>query len=211
LGVVALIELIQQGQPEAAFALLEQNPELADETGEDGVSAAMLALYFGQRELADQIISNKAEMTVHEAAAFGRIVHLEKLLTDDNKESFSPDGFQPLHLAAFFGRPDALKVLLGSRVVLDSLSQNGLGVAPLHSALSNDHENIARELVFEGADVNLASTSGWTPLHYAAHLGNRPLALFLKEHGAEPKPGPEGKLPRDIAEEKGHLELAEVL
>ncbi len=208
---MALIELIQQGQPEAAFALLEQNPELADGVGEDGVSAAMLALYFGQRELADQIISNKSAMTVHEAAAFGRIVHLEKLLTDENKESLSPDGFQPLHLAAYFGRPEAVKVLLGCRVVLDALSENGLGIAPLHSALSNGHENIARELVFEGADVNLASKSGWTPLHYAASLGNRPLALFLKEHGAEPKPGPEGKFPRDIAAEKGHQELVDVL
>ena len=208
---MALIDLIQQGQPEAAFALLEQNPDLSDEVGEDGVSAAMMALYFGQRELAEQIISLKSELTVHEAAAFGRIVHLEKLLTDENKETFSPDGFQPLHFAAYFGRPDALKVLLGSRVELNTISKNGLGVAPLHSALANGHENIARELVFEGADVNLAAVSGWTPLHYAASSGNRPLVLFLKEHGAEPKPGPEGKFPRDMAVEKGHQELVEVL
>ena len=208
---MALIELIQQGQPEAAFALLEHNPELADEVGEDGVSSAMIALYFGQRELAEHIASNKSSLSVHEAAAFGRIVHLEKLLTDDNKESFSPDGFQPLHLAAYFGRQEAIKVLLGCRVGLDTMSKNGLGVAPLHSALSNDNETIARELVFEGADVNLASQAGWTPLHYAASLGNRPLALFLKEHGAEPKPGRDGKSPRDVAIEKGHLELVEVL
>lgn len=208
---MALIELIQQGQPEAAFALLEQNPDLAEEVGADGISAAMLALYFGQRELGDHIVSNKTTMTVHEAAAFGRIVHLEKLLTDETKESFSPDGFQPLHLAAYFGRQEAVKVLLGSRVVLDTLSSNSLGVAPLHSALSNGNEAIARELVYEGADVNLASKSSWTPLHYAASLGNRPLVLFLKEHGAEPKPGPDGKFPRELAEEKGYLELVEVL
>ena len=208
---MALIELIQQGQPEAAFALLEQNPEIADEVGPDGVGAAMLALYFGQRELAENIVTHKSSMTVHEAAAFGRIVHLEKLLTDENKESFSPDGFQPLHLAAFFGRQDALKVLLSSRVSLDTISQNSLGVAPLHSALANDHETIARELVYEGADVNLASNSGWTALHYAANLGNRPLALFLKEHGAEAQAGPEGKFPRDLAVEKGHSDLVEVL
>ena len=208
---MALIELIQQGQPEAAFALLEHNPEIADEVGEDGVSAAMMALYFGQKDLAEQIASHKSELTVHEAAAFGRIVHLEKLLTDENKESFSPDGFQPLHLAAFFGRQDAVRVLLGSRVDLDTLSKNALGVAPVHSALANDNETVARELVYEGADVNLASSAGWTPLHYAANLGNRPLALFLKEHGAEPKAGPEGKFPKDLAEEKGHYELVEVL
>ncbi|MBI1331569.1 MAG: ankyrin repeat domain-containing protein [Armatimonadetes bacterium] len=208
---MALIELIQQGQPEAAFALLEQNPELADEVGADGVSAAMLALYYGMRDLADQISSQKSSLSIFEAAAFGRIVALEKGLTDANKESFSSDGFQPLHLAAFFGRQEALKVLLASRVKLDTLSDNGLGVAPLHSALANGHESIARELVYEGADVNLASKSDWTPLHYAAHLGNKPLALFLKEHGAIPRPGPEGKTPKDVALEKGFSEVAEVL
>lgn len=211
IGYVALIELIQQGQPEAAFALLEQNPELADEIGSDGVSAAMLALYFGQRDLADHIASHKSSLTVFESAAFGRNVELEKALSNENKSSFSPDGFQPLHLAAFFGRQEAVRILLSNRVSLDTLSENGLGVAPLHSALANGHENVARELVFEGADVNLASKSEWTPLHYAANLGNKPLALFLKEHGAVSRPGPEGKTPKDMAEEKGFSELAEVL
>lgn len=208
---MALIELIQQGQAEAAFSLLEQNPQLADEVGQDGVSAAMWALYYGNRDLAEAIVSQKSSLSIYEAAAFGRIVELEKGLTDQNKTSFSPDGFQPLHLAAFFGREEALKILIGSRVDLDTLSQNGLGVAPLHSALANGHETIARELVFEGADVNLASKSGWTPLHYAAHLGNKPLALFLKEHGATPQAGPDGKSPRDMASEEGHPEVAEVL
>lgn len=211
IGYVALIELIQQGQPEAAFALLEQNPELADEIGSDGVSAAMLALYFGQRDLADYIASHKSSLSVFESAAFGRNVELEKALSNENKSSFSPDGFQPLHLAAFFGRQEAVRILLSNRVSLDTLSENGLGVAPLHSALANGHENVARELVFEGADVNLASKSEWTPLHYAANLGNKPLTLFLKEHGAVSRPGPEGKTPKDMAEEKGFSELAEVL
>lgn len=208
---MALIELIRQGQPEAAFSLLEQNPELADEVGEDGASAALLALYYDQRDLADAIIAQKSALTIFEAAAFGRTVELEKALTDENKESFSSDGFQPLHLAAFFGRQEALKMLLGRRVGLNTISQNGFGVAPLHSALANGHESIARELVYEGADVNLAGQSGWTPLHYAAHLGNRPLALFLKEHGAVSQPGPDGKSPKDLAEEEGHRDVAEVL
>ena len=208
---MALIELIRQGQPEAAFSLLEQNPELADEIGEDGTSAALVALFYGQRELAEAIAAQKSSFTIFEAAAFGRTVELDKALTEDNKESFSADGFQPLHLAAFFGRQEALKMLLGRRVGLNTISQNSFGVAPLHSALANGHESIARELVYEGADVNLASKSEWTPLHYAAHLGNRPLALFLKEHGAIPLPGPDGKSPKDLAEEEGHRDVAEVL
>jgi ankyrin repeat protein len=93
---------------------------------------------------------------------------------------------------------------------LDWLSENPLGVSPLHSALANKHETIARELVFEGADVNLASRSGLTPLHYAAQQGNRALAQFLIENGATPVPGPEGKTPSDLAEEAGHKDLVEI-
>jgi ankyrin repeat protein len=199
---VGLSELIQQGHTSAAFSLLEQNPGLADEPG-----AALLALYHGQSELAEAIIDQKSALTGFEAAAFGRVSELEGVEVD----SVSEDGWQPLHLAAFFGHLEAVRFLLSKRASLDWLSENPLGVSPLHSALANKHEAIARELVFEGADVNLASRSGWTPLHYAAHQGNRALAQFLIENGATPTPGPEGKFPSDLAEEAGYKDLVEIL
>lgn len=199
---MGLCELIQQGHTSAAFSLLEQNPGLADEPG-----AALLALYHGQNELAEAIVDQKTSLSCFEAAAFGRVSELEGV----DVTSVSNDGWQPLHLAAFFGHLEAVRFLLSKRSSLDWLSNNSLGVSPLHSALANKHEAIARELVFEGADVNLASRSGWTPLHYAAHQGNRALAQFLIENGAIPSPGPEGKTPAELAAAEGHEELVEIL
>lgn len=199
---MSLLALIREGHSEAAFQLLEQNPELASEPG-----VCLEAMYHGFRNLAEAIADNRSSLTPHEAAALGRLDDLPQSgLTD-----YSPDGWQPLHLAAFFGHLDVVKKLIASRVPLNELSQNPLRVAPLHSALANGHEAIARELVFEGADTSLPSGSAWTPLHYAAYQGNRALTQFLLEHGAISKPGPEGKLPSEIAREKGFSEVEALL
>jgi ankyrin repeat protein len=208
---VALIELIVQGHTEAAFSLLEQNPELANEADPDHLSAAMIALYHGHKELADAILQRKSALTLFEAASFGRLAELERILETESIENWSTDGFQALHLAAYFGRVETAKALLSWRAPLDSLSRNQLGVSPLHAALANGHESIARDFVFEGADVNLASSTGWTPMHYAIHLGNRPLLLFLREHGATPPEATTRPTLTEIAEKSGNTELLEQL
>ena len=208
---MALTELIQKGHIEAAFSLLEQNPTLADHVGPDGVSSALLALYYGHRELAETILESKSSLDLYEAAAFGRTNEVEQLIETCDLNALSHDGFTPLHLAAFFGRQDTVRALVANRAELNIVSNNPLGVTPLHSALANKHESVARELVFEGADVNKPTVTGWTPLHYAAQQGNRPLALFLKEHGAVPTVGTEGKSPADLALECGHVQLLDIL
>jgi uncharacterized protein len=207
---VALIELIHQGHSQAAFSLLEQNPDLAEETDSVGVSAALLALYHGHSELAEAILQRKSNLSVFEAAAFGKNAELEKFLETSSEHPWSADGYQPLHLAAYFGRTESTRLLLSYRAPLNELSRNQLGVAPLHSALSNGHEALARELIHEGAEVNLQNRTGWTSLHYAAHLGNRPLARFLIDHGAKKLKNADGLDPSEIAEKSGKTELLDL-
>lgn len=208
---MALIELIQEGQYEAAFSLLERNPELAEECDQTGLPATLLALYHGQTELAATILERKEKLTVFECAAFGKGSELKTALADTDVNAFASDGFQAIHLAAHFGRSEEVRSLIKAKADLNTISKNGLGVAPLHAALANGHESVARELVFEGADVNLPATSLWTPLHYAAYLGSKPLILFFLEQGAKPVPGPDGKTPADLAQEKGHEALTQLL
>lgn len=208
---MALVELIQEQQYEAAFSLVERNPELASECDSTGLPATLLALYYGQPELAAAILERKEKLSLFECAAFGKTQELKTALADEDVNAFGPDGFQAIHLAAHFGRSEEVRSLIRAKADLNTISQNGIGVAPLHAALANGHESVARELVFEGADVNLPANSQWTPLHYAGFLGSKPLALFFMEQGAKTRPGPEGKTPADIALEKGHSGVAELL
>ena len=67
------------------------------------MSAAMEALYAGDREAAFRLLRPDGELSVFEAAAFGREARLEELLRDDRSlaTAFADDGFTALHLAVF--------------------------------------------------------------------------------------------------------------
>jgi ankyrin repeat protein len=67
-------------------------------------------------------------------------------------------------------------------------------------------------LLEAGAYPNVCQKAGLAPLHTAAQLGNIELIIVLLEHGAEVSLRMEGgKLPADLAAEKGFNEIAEIL
>jgi ankyrin repeat protein len=66
-------------------------------------------------------------------------------------------------------------------------------------------------LLERGAPVNARQHLGWTALHEAANQGNREMAECLLRHGADPAAGnDEGKTAIEIANERGHTELAQM-
>ena len=74
---------------------------MAPQIGE--VSAAMHALYEGDRPRAEQLLAREAELDVFHAAAFGRESRLRELLAENPglARDWTPDDFTALHLAAF--------------------------------------------------------------------------------------------------------------
>ncbi|MNY67310.1 Ankyrin repeat protein [compost metagenome] len=67
-------------------------------------------------------------------------------------------------------------------------------------------------LINAGANVNVVQQAGFTPLHAAAQQGDIELIILLLENGAEVDIRMEGgKLPADLAREKGFAEIAEIL
>src|SRR4051812_44263229 len=70
-----------------------------------GVSEALQALYTGDEGRAQSLLRPDPELTVFEAAAFGRIDSLRSLLDQEPilAQELSEDGFTPLH-SAVFGR-----------------------------------------------------------------------------------------------------------
>ena len=211
-----LFAAIAAGDMAQVTRALDADPALLSTPSGDGVSPLMWSLYTGHRDIADTLLSRLPEdrLTVHEAAATGRLARLTTLLdtAPESLNAWSLDGFQPLGLAAFFGQPEAVDQLLARGAEVDTPAKHTFGVTPLHSALASPTPEVARQLVAAGADVNKPQPSGATPLHSAAYIGSVDLTEFLLAQGANPSAqDKEGRTPAQIAQAQNHPEVAALL
>ncbi|MEA2460149.1 MAG: uncharacterized protein QOH90_326 [Actinomycetota bacterium] len=178
------------------------------------VSAILQAVYAGDKDTLERLLSEEPDLDVFEAAALGDTERLVQLVGEDAGATArkSPDGFTPLHLAAFFGHPDAVKILLAAGADVSIAADNDMKVLPLHSAAAVSRADIAELLIDAGAELNVGQNGGWTPLHSAAHNGAAELVDLLLERGADPTiAADDGRTPRDMAAEEGHEQVLDRL
>jgi ankyrin repeat protein len=154
------------------------------------LSSLMQALYEGKTDEARTIADARSDLDVLEAAAIGNVDRLRALLHEDATlvNAWSEDGFTPLHFAAFFGHPEAAKLLIERGAELEARSTNrefALDAAPLHSASAAGQREVCEVLLDAGADVNAVQHGGYTALLDAAANGNAELVDFLIERGAD--------------------------
>jgi len=154
------------------------------------ISPLLQALYEGRTDEARAIAAGRSDLDVFEAAAIGDVERLRELLDGDASlaTAWSEDGFTPLHFAAFFGHPDAAKLLADQGADIEARSTNeqfALDAAPLHSASAAGQLEVCRVLLDAGADVNAVQHGGYTALLDAAANKNRELVDFLLERGAD--------------------------
>lgn len=177
----------------------------------------MQALYEGKTDEAQRIAEAQTDLDVLEAAAMGDVERLRMLLDEDPSlaNAWSDDGFTPLHYAAFFGQPEATKLLAERGAQLEARSTNeqfALDASPLHSAAAAGELQVIEVLLDAGADVNAVQHGGYTPLLEAAASGKAELAELLLARGADPSATLEdGRNAVDLATAGGHAELAERL
>lgn len=208
-----LIDALQANDDEAALKILHAHPEAARGRGPDGESPVLMAIYRGKSELAARIASC-AETDVCEAAALGDQERLAALLDQGasiGARSF--DGWTPLHLAAFFGQPEAVRLLITRGAEVDVLSTNSSANTPLCAALAGKgNGDIVLLLLNAGADVNARAAHGVTPLHLAASRGVEALIRLLLSHGANPAARmDDDTTPASMATARGHEEAAALL
>ena len=200
-----LFAAIREGDAERVRALVEADPALASARDSDGLSAVLTALYHRKPEVLDVLLAADPELDVLEAASTGRLdvlrLHIE---TDqDALAARSPEGFTPLHLAAFFGGADAVRMLLAAGMPADADQENPNRVRPLHSAVAAGDFDAAEALLEAGADPNAVQQGGYTPLLAAAHSDDPKMAALLLRHGADRTlAADDGRVPAAMAGER---------
>jgi uncharacterized protein len=210
----AFYDLLKKGNADDIIAILKRDPSLVSFKDSNGVSLLLLSFYFGNKALAEFILSNRSPSDIFEAAVVGNEQLLARYLEEDLSllNEFSSDGFTPLGFSAYFNRLACARYLLEKGANSNIHSRNSFKVTPLHSAVASRSREISELLLKHGADPNAKQQKGITPLHSAAHNGDIEIAGILLKHGANPSVvTDDGKSPMDMAKEVNAQEVMRLL
>jgi ankyrin repeat protein len=211
----AFIDAVRKGDEVEVVTALRGDRGLARVRDASGVSVVCLAVYLGREKLTRLLCAQRDDLDVFEASTAGEVERVRALLDAEPglANAYSPDGFQPLGYACFFGRLELLELLLARGAQLEAPARNPMQVRPLHSAVAHTDEalalRMARRLLESGASPDVLQQGGFTPMHEAALRGHAPLVHLLLEYGADPLAlNADGKRPSDCARDGGHFEVA---
>jgi ankyrin repeat protein len=201
-----LFEAIEARDVGGVDAILDADPAAATSHDASGVSALMRALYRFDKALVEAVKRRVGPLDVFEAAAFGDVDRLTVLLEEDPPlvTSYSGDGFTALHFAAFFGRYEAVELLIERGAEVDAFGRGWMTGTAMHSAVSRLQSDVLRVLLEAGADPNVRQSAGWTPLHAAVANGDLASVDLLLDAGADlTATNDEGRSVTDLANESG--------
>jgi ankyrin repeat protein len=184
-----VFEAIRRGDAARVRALIEAHPDLVNARNESGDSLLLAATYAGRRDIFEMLLKQGAAVSLFEAAASGLDDRAGSILEQDPAaaNSYSHDGWTPLHLAAFFGHTAIAERLIARGADVNARSKSerfARSNTPLHAAAANRQVAVAELLLKNGADVNARDGSGYTPLALAANSKSDLLILMLLERGA---------------------------
>ena len=74
------IDSIKAGNKQAVNEMLSEDSELAGSRTEDGISALMLAQYYGHSDIVQALIDTGLKVDIYEAAATGDLEQVKSLL-----------------------------------------------------------------------------------------------------------------------------------
>jgi uncharacterized protein len=132
----AFINAIKAGEFERVKAMVSADSGLIDARSRTGESAVLTAVYHRQKDVVNLLVARGATLSIFEACAAGEMERVERLVAEDRAaiNSYSADGWTPLHLAAFFGHAKIAEMLLAQDANATARSRNANGNTPLHAA-----------------------------------------------------------------------------
>jgi len=136
-----------------------------------------------------ELLAKKPALSFHEACGVGDAAEVARRLKEDPKlaTSWNDFGWSALHLAAFSGSVETVRLLLdrGADSLVQTRAKTKFRNTPLQTALLPGQAETARLLLERGADPNVRQAKGFTPLQEAALLGRKDLVDLLLAQGAE--------------------------
>lgn len=206
-----LFEAIKAGQVDEVRRLVQQDPSLKQARDASGASTILAAAYNMKPDVVNALIELGAPVDIFEASVLGKVDRIQEILKRNpaRVSEYAPDGFTPVALAAFFGQPGAVKILIAAGADVNAAAKNGLKVAALHAAVASGKLEIVKAVLQAGGDPNAQQQAGFRAIHEAGIKANRPLAELLIAHGADPSlPNDAGTTAIDLARDQGHAEFA---
>jgi len=206
----AFFEAIRSGDLAAVKSLIAADASLASARNDSGVSGVLAAVYMGRSEIRDFLIASGAELELPEAAAVGNFARVRELIEKNlaQPNTFSPDGFPVVALAAFLGHLDVVQYLATHGADIHAVATNGSGYNALTGAVTGGHVAVVHWLLDHGADANYRYAGNYSPLLTAAANGRLDIAKLLLAHGADPQATTsDGKSPLSLAIERNHPEV----
>jgi len=163
-----LLNACRRNDLERVRSLVAADPTLLMRQAPSGETPLLAALYAKSGETACWLTGQSWPRSAFEAAAVDDVARLKELLDTDPQvaDTFSADGWSPLHLAAFFGAHRAAAFLLARGASHQLLSTNSMANTPLHAALAAKRLPLTELLLGAGADPTI-SAAGFTPLAIA--------------------------------------------
>jgi len=220
------INSIREQDAAKVESMLAAEPSLVDATNAKGRSVTTVALFTivnnesfippKKNRVLQVILARKPKLDLWLTAALGSSTELSKMLKPELVPTLvnAPNdfGWSPLHLAAFVGNVDNVKLLLDRGADIRLRAKTKFHNTPLLIALLTGHVDTVRLLLDRGADIFDRQAEGTAALHHAALSGDLEMVKLLLERGAELNSREDnGRTPVDEALRGKHEDVAEYL
>lgn len=173
----AIFELIDAGDVGVLEQALAADPSAAAQRDEQGLTVLMRAAYRGGGVF-DAVRAADPPLDPFDRIVVGLCDGLPA------PDAWTPDGFTPLHIAAFANNADAARKLLVDGADPNTIATASFArVTPLGTCAFAGANDVARVLLEHGADPTIAEDDRFTPLASALANGNDELAALLRAHG----------------------------
>jgi uncharacterized protein len=178
--MATIFELIDEGDANGIRALLAADPGARDLRNDGGLSPLMHAVYQGRGPAFAAVLEAGEPSDPWDRLIGG---YADGLPAPD---AWTPDGFTPLHLAAFVDNVPAASALLAAGADPNVLATASFArVTPLGTCSFSGALGVARLLLEHGADPHIGEDGVYTVEAEAIARGNEELARLIGTAAAD--------------------------